>query len=114
MLFYFCACAGSLSYSVLLVRPCLRGRSFIIALPVLGRNAFHLSLFIPPLNRVQPDRTLSPVLVPVPSIPGLSALLGLVSLPNKITPCIFMHFIFALLHSYATLYPYGLDNIQLT
>lgn len=77
--FYFCACAGSLSYSVW-----------------LGRSAFRCRLA---RFYVKPNRTLSPV--PVPRMLSTSALLGSYLTLNENTPCIFMHFLLTLLHSYA-------------
>lgn len=60
---------------------------------------FALSFVVAMFNYIQSNRTLSPV--PVLGMPSISALLDRYSLPNKITPCIFMHFLFTLLHSYA-------------
>nr|DAR95707.1 MAG TPA: hypothetical protein [Caudoviricetes sp.] len=39
--------------------------------------------------------------VPVPSIPVVFTLLGSYLTLNENTPCIFMHFLLTLLHSYA-------------
>jgi len=74
--FYFCACAGSLSYSV--------------------RSAYRVRLA---RFYVKPNRTL--LALPVPSIPSISALLGSYLTLNENTPCIFMYFLLTLLHSYA-------------
>lgn len=57
--------------------------------------AFVVAMF----NYIQPNRTWSPV--PVLGMPSISALLDRYSLPNKITPCIFTHFLYTLLYSYA-------------
>nr|DAO39957.1 MAG TPA: hypothetical protein [Caudoviricetes sp.] len=39
--------------------------------------------------------------VPVPSMPSIPASLGSYLTLNENTPCIFMHFLLTLLHSYA-------------
>lgn len=88
--FYFCACAGSLSYSVLLGRSAFRCR-----LACSQYSLFQLVACSPvPCLLIF---TLLPV--PVPSMPGVSALLGSYLTLNENTPCIFMHFLLTLLHS---------------
>ena len=102
--FYFCACAGSLSsvfaWSLCsLWSPCLSRVSQLVARVLLSLslspNLF--SVFL--VNCVQPNRTLSAL--PVPNMPSFSTLLSSYLTLNENTPCIFMHFLLTLLHSYA-------------
>ena len=64
-------------------------------------SMFRLVALCRPCSCTYPDRTLLALPVPILGIPSISALLGSYLTLNENTPCIFMHFLLTLLHSYA-------------